>query len=173
MSASNVYINWEGASFTPSGSGAVSINKVTSCKPSRGGSMEGFKGDLNLFWLVCAVPTQTRTFEVTTGDVGALLGIAIGSRGSFSIVLADAVACGIPVIGANIPWLDDDYQASPTDVIQIANVLHHTWIKSGNETVQERQRRTLIQYVRKSSEMWEHYLKWEPRRPHGGSDSNC
>ena len=53
--------------------------------------MEGFKGDLNLFWLVCAVPTQTRTFEVTTGDVGALLGIAIGSRGSFSIVLADAV----------------------------------------------------------------------------------
>lgn len=77
---------------------------------------------------------------------------------TFNIVLADAVACGIPVVGANIPWLDDDYQAEPNDVDEISRVMHHTWLKSGNETVQQRQRRTLMNYVQHSLKLWEQFL---------------
>jgi len=77
---------------------------------------------------------------------------------TFNIVLADSVACGVPVIGANIPWLDPEYQADPSSMPSIEKTMYHTWLKSGNETVQHRQRRTLIQYVRKSAELWERYL---------------
>jgi len=77
---------------------------------------------------------------------------------TFNIVLADAVSVGVPVIGANIPWLDDDYQAVPNDVQSIERVLHHTWLKSGNQTVQQRQRRTLSRYVQRSKDLWEDFL---------------
>ena len=91
LTPSNVYINWTACGFTPSGGSLAPINKVTSLKPSRGGSMEGFKGDLNLFFQVIAIPSQTRTIEVTTGDVKAALNIAVGERGAFTATLADAV----------------------------------------------------------------------------------
>lgn len=78
---------------------------------------------------------------------------------TFNIVLADSVASGIPVVGANIPWLDREYQVKdPTDVPEIARIMHHTWLKSGNNSVQDRQRRTLSNYVLKSLVLWEEYL---------------
>lgn len=77
---------------------------------------------------------------------------------TFNIVLADSVSCGIPVIGANIPWLDPEYEAEPNDVQQIAKVMHHTWLRSGNETVQHQQRRSLVNYVKQSSRLWSTFL---------------
>jgi len=82
----------------------------------------------------------------------------VSNSETFNIVLADSVVCDVPVIGANIPWLDEGYQADPNNVTEIANVMHHTWIKSGNDSVQQRQKRTLIQYVRKSADIWRDYL---------------
>lgn len=84
---------------------------------------------------------------------------------TFNIVLADAVSIGVPVIGSNIPWLDEDYQADPLDVDEIGRIMHHTWLKSGNQTVQQRQRRTLTKYVARSKDIWEDFLH------HG--DTNC
>jgi glycosyltransferase involved in cell wall biosynthesis len=83
----------------------------------------------------------------------------VSNSETFNIVLADSVVCDVPVIGANIPWLDEGYQADPNDVTDIANVMHHTWIKAGNDSVQQRQKRTLIQYVKRSAELWERYLQ--------------
>ena len=87
----NLFINWSTVGYTPSGGSLASLNKVTSVKPSRNGQMEGFKGDVDQFFRVIAVPSQTRTIEVTTGDVKAALAIAIGSHGAFSAIFADAI----------------------------------------------------------------------------------
>lgn len=83
----------------------------------------------------------------------------VSASETFNIVLADAVSVGVPVIGANIPWLDDIYQADPLNIDQIGKVLHHTWLRSGNESVQQDQRRSLTQYVRRSIGHWERWLR--------------
>jgi len=82
----------------------------------------------------------------------------VSNSETFNIVLADAVGCGNPVIGANIPWLDRIYQAEPNDMNQIARVMLHTWLRSSNESVQLDQRRDLVSYVRRSSQMWIRFL---------------
>lgn len=77
---------------------------------------------------------------------------------TFNIVLADAVSCGIPVVGSNIPWLPRDFQADPLDVEGIVERMYTTWLQSGNLVAQQRQQRGLSDYVLRSKYHWERWL---------------
>ena len=91
--ATNLYINWTACSFTPfaAPSTPVPITKITDVKIAKGGSPERFKGDLAVFAMAVAVPDRTRTITVSSGDIAALLAIAQGQTGAFTVQLADAI----------------------------------------------------------------------------------
>lgn len=93
MSATNLFINWSAAGFTPSGGSLQSINKVTDVSFDANGSMEGFKGDVDVFFRSISIPSQTRTIKVKTGDVAMARDsdLALGTRGAFTVKLSDAV----------------------------------------------------------------------------------
>jgi len=78
---------------------------------------------------------------------------------TFNIVCADAVASGVPIIGANIPWLGEKYQARPDEVQNIQAVMYRTWLRSGNQVVQQEQRRGLANYVKASLDEWLRFLR--------------
>lgn len=92
MSASNRYMNWSGASFTPSPSGtAVAIDGIINCEINRDGEVVRFKGDLAVFTQLLAMPAQNRVITLTVLNIGKLQTIPLGSRGSIVVNLADAV----------------------------------------------------------------------------------
>jgi hypothetical protein len=91
MSATNLYINWSGVGFTPTGGSLAPINKVTSVGLNRDGTPEKFKGDLDKFYRAIAVPTLDRGLTIDTGDVYAATQIPIGTVGTVVATLADAI----------------------------------------------------------------------------------
>ena len=103
MAASNRYLNFAGASFTPAGGSAILLDGVTDASFSRDGSVEEFKGDLAVFVQLLAMPTQKRAITISLMDVGIAQTVAMGSRGAFTIKLADAVN-GIAAAGGGLSF---------------------------------------------------------------------
>ena len=101
MAASNRYMNWTGASFTPAGGSAITLDGVLDCSVSRDGQVEEFKGDLAVFVQLLAMPTQKRKITLSLMDVGVAQGVLQGARGAFTIKLADAVN-GITTAGGGV-----------------------------------------------------------------------
>jgi hypothetical protein len=89
---------------------------------------------------------------------------------TFNIVAADAVYCGVPVVGsAEIPWLDDEYVAEPNCVANIADTMEYVLQYSGehviNGTIKSRkpyihadQLQGLREYVGAAKREWARFL---------------
>lgn len=80
------------------------------------------------------------------------LGMQVSFSETFSIVAADLVAHGVPVVGSSeIPWLPDIYQADPTSSADIARVAKKA-LKSCLSL--HEQFKHLKKYCRKSKDAW-------------------
>lgn len=91
LSASNLFINWTGCQFTPTGGSALPVDNVTKVSVNRTAITEKFKGGVDAFNRLIATPTQERTIEIVTGDVAAANAIPFNTPGTLVVKLADAV----------------------------------------------------------------------------------
>lgn len=105
MAKTNLFMNWVDFTFTPTATGgvAIAVAKVSSCKPTRGGTSEKFKGDAAKFYQMIAVPTEERTLEIDFGDVATAATIPIGVPGTVAVKLADVVN-GITTAGGGLQY---------------------------------------------------------------------
>lgn len=83
----------------------------------------------------------------------------VSNSETFNIVAADAVGQGVPVIGSEeIPWLDREYCADPSDAADIADKLVHVWENSRRGLLQEDQLTDLRRYTNRTKELWARFL---------------
>lgn len=89
LTATKLFMNWTGATFTPTTGSPVAITRITDAKFNKSVDLEQFKGDIALFVQAIASPTQHRSIDVTSGDVATLASLAQGAIGSLTIQLGD------------------------------------------------------------------------------------
>jgi hypothetical protein len=83
----------------------------------------------------------------------------VSNSETFNIVAADAVAHHVPVlVSSEVPWLDEEYHADPTDVQDIKEQLLKVWHGTGNGFLQQDQLLQLDKYGRDSKCLWKHFL---------------
>lgn len=95
MAATKLQLNVTNVAF-----GATPITKVTSFVPDPGGSLITFAGDDDRYPTVVANSMNTPRISITTGDVGTLAGIAVGSQGTITGTYKDALRQS----GGDINW---------------------------------------------------------------------
>lgn len=103
-----------------------------------------------------------KAFMEVVGDMDVVC--QVSNSETFNIVLADAVASGVPVIGsAEIPWLvSQEFIAVPNDVLdiksKILNVVKHS-SESGKAAICSEQFSGLQNYVQTSKQIWLKFLR--------------
>ena len=86
MAASKLQLNVTNVAF-----GATAITRVTSFVPDPGGSLITFAGDNDRYPTVVANSMNTPRISITTGDIGVLAGITVGTVGTITGTYKDAL----------------------------------------------------------------------------------
>lgn len=82
------------------------------------------------------------------------IGLQVSFSETFNIVGADHVSVGVPIVGSNeIPWLDDEFQASPTVASDIAEKIGHALHHGAEKQVD-----SLAEYNKHTKRIWMHQL---------------
>lgn len=95
MAATKLQLNVTGVAF-----GATNITNVTSFVPDPGGSLIAFSGDDDRYPVVVANAMNTPRITITTGDIGVLAGIAVGTVATITATYKDALRA----VGGDINW---------------------------------------------------------------------
>lgn len=113
------YVNWSGVSFTPSGGTATPITRVRSVSVNPRPKVLTGSADADLYPTTKRVIYADPSVEVETEDISITSVLSVGTRGSFTATLLDAVnadgtgAITVTLTGAIIvdgPW-SDQHQA--------------------------------------------------------------
>jgi hypothetical protein len=110
MSATALQLNWISVQHA-----STAITRVTSVTFSQGGELIEFSGDNARFPQVITNNVSRPRCSVTSGDVATLMGIAVGTSGTFTAEQLDALA----QIGGAINWT-------------MSNAVHESSDDSGN-----------------------------------------
>ena len=87
MAATKLQANWTAVTH-----GATQITRVDSVSFDQGGSLVPYSGDADIYPVVIANLLNNPSASVTSSDPAALMGISIGTTGSFSATHKDAKA---------------------------------------------------------------------------------
>jgi hypothetical protein len=82
----------------------------------------------------------------------------VSNSETFNIVAADSVSEGVPVLVSDeVPWLDKDYHADPSDTRNIAEKIVDTlaWSRS----MAQDQLRQLVAYCNETKRLWKRFLE--------------
>lgn len=121
-------------------------------------NLENMFSNLNEnFILICHPWTNKKDFlNICSTDID--IGLQVSFTETFNIVSADLVTNGVPIIGSSeIPWLIDEYQSNPVDVIDIVNKMIYTY-NNLEKNVKENQI-SLLNYTNESIKIWNNYLE--------------
>jgi hypothetical protein len=87
------------------------------------------------------------------------LGMQVSFSETFDIVAADFVYVNVPIVGSpEIKWLNDDYQADPTNLNDIVEKLEDAW-RGRKYNHQKANQHGLDEWNEEAHEEWKHLLR--------------
>jgi hypothetical protein len=90
MPASKRQMNWAPVSFTPTGGTISTATGVTNVQLRGGGNLVKFSGDGDRFMTTVVNDMNDPALTVTCADIGWMLGVGPGARGTFTATHKDA-----------------------------------------------------------------------------------